>query len=288
MKVSGFTFVRNALLFDYPFLESLSSLLPLCDEVVVAVGKSDDETLEKLQSFTSQKINLVETVWDEHLRSGGAILAQQTNIALDHAKGDWAIYLQADEVLHENDYPAIRRAMETHLQDKRVEGLLCSYKHFYGSYGLVGASREWYRNEVRVVRTGIGVRSWGDAQGFRIGGRKMRVKPVDATIYHYGWVKPPEKQQAKQRSFNKWWHSDAWVQQHVGTAEQYAYETGKQLIPFTGTHPAAMRERVRSQSWHFPYDSSQRKVSLKNRMLGWIEAVTGKRIGEYRNYEIIP
>jgi len=288
MKVSGFTFIRNALLFDYPFLESLSSLLPLCDEVVVAVGRSDDETLEKLQSLQSQKITLIETVWDENLRSGGAILAQQTNIALDRVKGDWAIYLQADEVLHEKDYTVIRRAMEAHLQDHRVEGLLFSYKHFYGSYDYVGVSREWYRNEIRVVQTGIGVRSWGDAQGFRIEGRKMRVKPVDATIYHYGWVKPPEKQQAKQRSFNRWWHSDAWVQQHVGTTEQYAYETGKQLAPFTEPHPSVMQERVRSQSWNFPYDPSRRTVSLKRRVLRWIEMVTGKRLGEYRNYEIIP
>lgn len=288
MKVSGFTFVRNALLFDYPFLESLSSLLPLCDEVVVAVGRSDDETLEKLQSFQSQKITLIETVWDENLRSGGAILAQQTNIALDRVKGDWAIYLQADEVLHEKDYTVIRRAMETHLQDHCVEGLLFSYKHFYGSYDYVGVSREWYRNEIRVVRTGIGVRSWGDAQGFRIGERKMRVKPVEAAIYHYGWVKPPEKQQAKQRSFNRWWHSDAWVQQHAGTTAQYAYETGKQLAPFTESHPFVMQERVRSQSWNFPYDPLRVKVSLKHRVLRWIEEVTGKRLGEYRNYEIIP
>lgn len=288
MKVSGFTFVRNALLFDYPFLESLSSLLPLCDEVVVAVGRSDDQTLEKLRSLNSPKITIVETVWNEHLRTGGAILAQQTNIALDHVKGDWAIYLQADEVLHEKDYPVIRRAMETCLQDRRVEGLLFSYKHFYGSYDYVGVSREWYRNEIRIVRTGVGVRSWGDAQGFRIGERKMRVRPVEGSIYHYGWVKPPEKQQAKLKSFNRWWHSDAWVQQHVGATEEYAYETGKQLVPFAGTHPAVMQELVRSQSWIFPYDPSRTEVSFKHRVLVWIEAVTGKRLGEYRNYEIIP
>lgn len=288
MKVSGFTFVRNALLFDYPFLESLSSLLPLCDEVVVAVGRSDDQTLEKLRSLHSPKITIVETVWDEHLRTGGAILAQQTNIALNHVTGDWAIYLQADEVLHEKDYPVIRRAMETSLQDRRVEGLLFSYKHFYGSYDYVGATREWYRNEIRIVRTGVGVRSWGDAQGFRVDERKMRVKPVEASIYHYGWVKPPEKQQAKQKSFNRWWHSDAWVQQHVGVTEEYAYETGKQLVPFAGTHPAVMQERVRSQSWNFPHDPSRTEISFKHRVLGWIESVTGKRLGEYRNYEIIP
>ncbi|MBM3912615.1 MAG: glycosyltransferase family 2 protein, partial [Sphingomonadales bacterium] len=45
MKVSGFTFIRNAVLLDYPILEAIRSILPLCDEIVVAVGKSEDETL---------------------------------------------------------------------------------------------------------------------------------------------------------------------------------------------------------------------------------------------------
>lgn len=288
MKVSGFTFVRNAILFDYPFLESLASLLPLCDEVIVAVGRSDDETLNKLQSLRIPKLKLVETVWDETLRTGGAILSHQTNVALDQTTGDWAIYLQADEVLHEEDHPAIREAMETHLPDKNVEGFLFSYKHFYGSYGYVGSSRKWYRNEIRIVRPGAGVRSWGDAQGFRINGRKMRVKPVNASIYHYGWVKSPEKQQAKQKSFNRWWHSDDWVRHHVGSSDRFAYETSEQLLPFTGSHPAVMRERVRSQSWNFSYDPGQTRISFKNRVLGWLENLTGKRIGEYRNYELIP
>lgn len=51
MKVSGFTFVKNAILYDYPIVEAISSILPLCDEVVVAVGKSDDNTLDLIRSI---------------------------------------------------------------------------------------------------------------------------------------------------------------------------------------------------------------------------------------------
>lgn len=287
MKISGFSFVRNAVQYDYPFLESIRSLLPQCDEFVVAVGKSEDDTLERLRSLDSPKLKIIETVWDESLRQGGAILAQQTNVALDHVRGDWAFYLQADEVVHESDLPMIRKAMEQHQNDRRVEGLLFPYLHFYGSYRYVGNSRRWYRREIRVVRNGIGARSWGDAQGFRINGRKLRVKPVDASIYHYGWVKPPEIQQAKQQSFNKLWHSDQWVQENVSKDSAYDYSNGGKLKLFTGTHPAVMHTRVAAEHWRFTYDEKLVQQPGKEKMLDWIEAKTGMRMGEYRNYDII-
>lgn len=287
MKISGFSFVRNGIKFDYPFLESIQSILHFCDEYVIAVGNSDDGTLEAIQSIRSNKIKIIETVWDETLRSGGAILAQQTNIALDNVTGDWAFYLQADEVVHENDLPIVRRAMEDFLDRRDVEGLLFSYNHFYGNYDFVGDSRRWYRHEIRVVRTGTGVKSRGDAQGFRIGERKLRVKLIPASIYHYGWVKSPEKQQAKQRSFHRLWHPDEWVTKNVGESTTYDYGEGGRLVRFVGSHPSVMRDRIGRQNWSFEYDAASAKVPLKEKMLDWIEEKTGRRFGEYRNYELI-
>jgi len=287
MTVSGFTFVRNAVTYDYPFVESLSSLLPLCDEVVVVVGRSQDDTLERVRSLRSPKIKIVESEWDDTVRSGGSVLAQQTNLALNHISGDWGIYLQADEVLHERDAPAIRNAMEVHGDNRRVEGLLLSYLHFYGSYDYVGAARRWYRREIRVIRNGIGVRSWGDAQGFRIDGRKMRVKLTDATVHHYGWVRSPEAQQRKQKWFHRLWHDDTWVDRHVGTAKTYDYSGGGRLLPFRGTHPAVMKDRIARQDWSFSYDPLKARVSLKERLLETIERRTGHRVGEYKNYIVI-
>ena len=223
MNVSGFTFVRNGVLYDYPFFESISSTLPLCQEFIVVVGHSTDGTLERLQQLERRKVRIVETDWDENLRTGGAILAQQTNIALDHVRGDWALYLQADEVLHEEDYPVIHAAMERYLHDPEVEGLLFSYLHFFGDYRHIGHSRRWYRREIRIVRTGIGVRSWRDAQGFRVNSRKLRVREIPARIFHYGWVRPPRLQQEKQRSFNRLWHSDEWVQRNLPSLPEYDY-----------------------------------------------------------------
>lgn len=287
MKVSGFSFVRNGVIFDYPFLESIQSLLPLCDEFIIAVGESEDATLSRIESLQSSKIIVIPTIWDESLRSGGTVLAQQTNVALDNVTGDWAVYLQADEVLHEDDIPEIRNTMEEHLGNPKIEGLLFPYKHFYGSYEYVGNSRRWYRHEIRVVRPRIGVRSWGDAQGFRIGTRKLAVRPVKAPVYHYGWVRPPEVQQARQRSFHRLWHSDDWVERHVGSDPDFNYRNSGRLMRFTGSHPSVMQDRIRRQQWRFSYDPDLDKGRFKDRILDWIESKTGIRIGEYRNYKLL-
>src|SRR5215207_8727233 len=110
MTLSGFTFCRNMVRYDYPVVESIRSILPIVDEFVVNVGRCEDGTLELIRSIDSPKIRIVESVWDETLRKDGIIYSQQTNIALSHCAGDWAFYLQADEVIHEQDLPGILEA----------------------------------------------------------------------------------------------------------------------------------------------------------------------------------
>lgn len=289
MKVVGFTFVRNAITYDYPVLESIHSLLPLCDEVIVAVGNSADDTLGLIKNINSPKIRIIETTWDDSLREGGRVLAVETDKALAAvpADADWAIYLQADEVLHEADYPAIRAGMERWKDDKNVDGLLFSYRHFYASYDYVGDSKRWYRREIRIVRPGIGVYSYRDAQGFRRGdNQKLRVKLLDASVHHYGWVKPPAAMQRKQETFNKLWHSDEWVAENVAPAAEFDYSQIDSLQHFTGTHPRVMEERIRQQNWRYDHDMSRNRLRLKDRLKHWLEQLTGYRIGEYRNYKL--
>lgn len=290
MKIVGFTFVRNALKYDYPVLESINSLLPLCDEIVVAVGKSEDETLELIKSINSPKIRIIETVWDNTLREGGRVLAVETDKALAAVPtdADWAIYLQADEVLHEADYSAIRAGMEQWKADKHVEGLLLAYRHFYASYDYVGDSKRWYRREIRIVRPGIGVQSYRDAQGFRIGGfRKLRVKLLNATVHHYGWVKAPAAMQRKQETFGKLWHSDEWMAKHIAPAAEFDYSQIDSLQRYQGTHPAVMHARIQQQNWRYDHDMSRNRYRVKDQLKHWVEQLTGYRIGEYRNYKLL-
>lgn len=287
--ICGFTIVRNAVKFDYPIVESIKSILPIVDEYLVAVGNSDDETLELIKGINSPKIKIIQTVWDDSLRQGGQVLAVETNKAFDAitANFDWCFYLQGDEVVHEKYHDTILAACEKYQTQKEVEGLLFGYTHFYGSYDFVGDSRTWYRNEIRIIKNDKNIRSYKDAQGFRKNGEKLQVKAIDAQIYHYGWVRDPRFQQAKQESFNKLWHSDDYVQQHIAKANEFDYKTIDSLTKFTGTHPAIMGERLKRMNWDFTWDTNNKKFALKEGFLYWFEKITGKRLFEYKNYKLI-
>jgi hypothetical protein len=289
MKVSGFTIARNIIKYDYPIVEAINSILPLCDELIVAVGKSEDDTLLLIKSISSPKIKIIETIWDETLREGGRVLANETDKAFDAiaADADWCFYIQGDEVIHEKYLPVIKEAMLKYKDDKHVEGLLFNYTHFYGSYDYAGDSRMWYRKEIRVIRNDKKIRSYKDAQGFRIDGRKLNVKPVQAYVYHYGWVKNPQAQQAKQMSFNKLWHDDEWMKKNVPDVNEFDYSQIDSLSRFQGTHPEVMQERINKMNWKFSFDPTKKKMSSKKQVLHFIERTFGWRVGEYKNYKII-
>ncbi|HMR42398.1 MAG TPA: glycosyltransferase family 2 protein [Saprospiraceae bacterium] len=290
MFVSGFSFIRNAVKYDYPVVEAITSVLPLCDEFVIAVGNSDDATLQLIQSIQNPKIKIIETVWDDSLREGGRVLAAETDKAYRAIsdKADWCFYIQGDEVLHEKYLENIRRAMTLFKDDKKVDGLLFDYLHFYGSYDFVGSASRWYRREVRVIRKDASFYSYRDAQGFRKGdNQKLNVKRSDAFIYHYGWVRDPRAMQQKNESFHRLWHSDEWVDKNIAKAAEFDYSGIDALEKFEGSHPAVMQERIRRKNWRFDFDISFNSLKLKDRLRKKVEKWTGWRPGEYRNYRLL-
>lgn len=286
MKVAGFTFIRNAVKYDYPVTEAIRSILPLCDEVIVNIGRSEDDTETLIKSISSPKIKIVHSVWDDSLREGGRVLAEETNKAFDQVSpdADWCFYIQADEVVHERYYDAIRKAMEKYRNDLRVEGLLFRYVHFYGSYDYVGDSRKWYSHEIRIIRNDRSIRSWRDAQGFRNDGRKLNVKEIDAVIFHYGWVKHPSAQLEKINNFQKLWVGDESTNIPVVNNIQFDYSQIDSLTRFKGTHPQVMNERIIRKNWAFDHDISRKNFRLRDRILHWLERLTGHRFFDYRNY----
>jgi hypothetical protein len=289
MKVAGFTIIRNAIKFDYPVIEAITSILPICDEFIVAVGNSDDETLQLIKNINSPKIKIIETVWDDSLRQGGQVLAIETNKAFDAISKDvdWCFYIQSDECVHEKHLASIKDAMQKYKDDKQVEGLLFNYVHFYGTYHYVGNSRRWYRKEIRIIKNDKSIRSYKDAQGFRkTDNSKLNVKPITAEIYHYGWVKPPKAQQAKQENFHKMWHDDEWMKKNIAQVEEFDYSQIDSLEEFKGTHPKVIQERIKACNWNFKFDKSQIELTAKNKLLLFIEKTTGWKVGEYKNYKI--
>ncbi|MBN1434829.1 hypothetical protein JW921_08720, partial [Candidatus Fermentibacterales bacterium] len=187
--MSGFTFVRDAVRLDYPLRESILSALPIVDEYVVNLGDCTDDTQALIESIDDPRVVIIHSRWDPDRFVRGATNADQTNIALDHCRFPWCLYLQADEVLHEQDHPGILASMEKYGKRDDVDGLLFRYNHFWGSYERVQRAHNWYSREIRAVKNGRGVRSWQSAQSFRRDGEKLRVADCGAFVYHYGWVR---------------------------------------------------------------------------------------------------
>ncbi len=258
MKVSGFTFVRNVVKYDYPVVESIRSILPVVDEFIVNVGRCNDGTLELMRSIGDPKIEIVESVWDETLRKDGLIYAQQTNIALAHCTGDWAFYIQADEVVHEDDLPAIQDAMRRHLGNPAVKGLLFRYLHFIADYW---STNPWfYHKAVRIIRNNGEVESCGDAVGFHLkatqqylqSGPKEWIAPSNGRVFHYGWVKDPKTMLAKVKEQIAVYHGATPPPEQVALYQQktFQYDDYAILKEFTGSHPAVMADRLRpSRRW---------------------------------------
>lgn len=290
MRVCGFTIIRNAIILDYPVVEAIRSILPACDSFVVAVGKSEDDTLGLIKGIGSDKITIIETEWDDSLRKGGSVLAAETDKALKAIPSgtDWCFYIQADEAMHERFIPVVREAMERYKDDPAVEGLLFNYEHFYGSFDFVGDSWKWYRREIRIIRYNPQVFSYRDAQGFRKKpNEKLQVRLIDAFIYHYGWVRDPRAMQRKQKAFSQLYHHDEWIEEHFAKAEEFDYSEIDTLRPFTGTHPKVMEERIGRINWKFDHDPSRNKITFRERLKRLLSALVGYRVGEYRNYRLL-
>lgn len=292
MKVSGFSFIRNAVKYQYPVTEALRSILPLCDEVVVAVGNSGDGTRELVTSIDPRKIKVIDTSWDESLREGGRVLAMETNKAFKAitADTDWCFYIQGDEVLHEDGYEEIEKAMRTWKDHKEVDGLLFKYRHFYGSFDYVGVSSKWYKREIRIIKNDQRIYSYKDAQGFRKGNNeKLRVKPLNAFIHHYGWVREPDVMHSKQYDFGKLYHGEEWNSDEIKKiySGDFDYSQIDALEKFNGTHPKVMQPRIDRVNWTFDYDPSHNKLKPKERFKNFIERLTGSRPFDHNNYKII-
>jgi hypothetical protein len=299
VKVSGFSLVRNGTHFDYPYLESFRSLLPLVDELVINVGIGEDDTRARLERFAAEegqgKVVLFESRWpldDPEKKKGGLILSEQTNLALERCTGDWCVYLQADEVFHEADALKLRQAIERAETAREVEGLLFDYVHFYGSFDVIQQSRSAYRREVRAIRRASGARSVGDAQSFRlIDGSKLRVAHSGARVFHYGWVRTPEAMREKTYFMDQLYHGDpdasAAASKVPHTGDNYRYKRFWGLRRFRGTHPAVMRDRIQAKGWNWDLENSPvewKWSDAKKIALDLFERATGVRLFEYRSY----
>jgi glycosyltransferase involved in cell wall biosynthesis len=274
-SISGFTFIRNGVELGFPFEASIRSLLPLVDEFVVVVGKSNDDTLARIHAIGSPKIRVIETIWNERMADRGFVYAQQKMIAQYACTGDWAFYLEGDEVVHEAELANIRASVDQHHHNPAVEAFVFDYFHFYGTPEFVADSPAWYRRECRLIRNTI--RSYApDGQYWLITsdhkkGRNPQAALANAHIYHYGWVRSNEAMQKKIEQVSKFWS-------HEAPTIRYSHFDPQVLQPFTGTHPEQVKPWLDSsaeKSFTIDPDYKLTKREKRHRWLMKIEKAFG-------------
>ncbi|RDH90151.1 MAG: glycosyltransferase [endosymbiont of Seepiophila jonesi] len=281
MKISGFTFLRNGVLLGYPFEESIRSALPICDEFFIALGESSDGTRERIEAIGSDKIRIIDTRWNEAMQDRGYVYAQQKMIAQFNCSGDWAFYLEGDEVLHEQDLETIRATMERHLDDPAVEALVFDYHHFYGSPDWVAISPGWYRRAPRIIRNTI--RNYSPDGLFFVvmdknkQGRYPKAALAGAPIYHYGHVRSAARMREKINQVSRYWGHEP------PKFETYAIDP-QAVRPFEGSHPAVVQPWLAAEAEkHFAPDPShqptrkERKHRLAMKLEDWFNMELSKK-----------
>ncbi len=289
--ISGFTFVRDAVRLDYPVVESIRSALPIVDEYIINAGDCTDDTIEIIRNIEDPKIRIIETNWNPERFVDGITYADQTDIALDQCSYPWCLYLQADEVIHEQDFQKILSAMKKYDARDDVDGLLFHYNHFWGNYDRVHRGHNWYDMEIRAIKNNRNIRSWKDAQSFRKNGKKLRVVDCGAWIYHYGWVRHPDVMRKKTIIMDSFYHDDEWMKKkHSGSGRSWDYGPLDRVPVFDGTHPEIMRNRISKKNWNAedysdpdnPPDLEHLRISC--RIHSALEKLIGRKIGGYSNW----
>lgn len=270
MTISGFTMVRNADRYYFPIKASIESILPIVDEFIVALGdnQAGDQTRAIIESIGSDKVKIIDRVWSEEAFVDGRIFAEETSFALSQCSGDWCFYLQADEVVHEQDLPTIIANCKRYQKDDRVDGLLFQYHHFYADYQHYLPFHGWYKNEIRIIKNNRQIYSYKDAQSFRKEDNQyLNVIEIEPYIYHYGWVRPPELMQSKKKEQDSMHHGVQKIHQdYQQKALQFDYGALGKLPVFQGTHPAVMHDFIQKFHWKDQLNYSKKATLYRPKM----------------------
>jgi len=286
MKISAFTFIKNGQILGYPFLQSIQSILTIVDEFIINIGESEDDTLMMIQSLASPKIRIIESHWNDSMQDRGYVYGQQKMIAQFNCTGDWAFYIEGDEVYHENELEQIKKSMEMHLNDSNVEALVFDFYHFYGNSNSYLDSPGWYRSEARIIKNSL--RTYAPDGLFWLvldsnkKGRYPRAKHTGASCYHYGWARSEDQMNLKVSKVQMYWGTKP-------VKIDYSQMDQSIIKEFKGTHPKFMGEWLKkNDKGLFQVDSSYKltKKQKKHRVMIKLENFFGLELSK-KHYKLV-
>tara|TARA_B100000795_G_C22605537_1_gene362982 strand:- start:114 stop:773 length:660 start_codon:yes stop_codon:yes gene_type:complete len=219
------------------------------------------------------------------MQDRGYVYGQQKMIAQFNCIGDWAFYIEGDEIYHENDLEQIKKSMEIHLNDSNVEALVFDFNHFYGNANSVLNSPGWYRSEARIIKNSI--RSYSPDSLFWLildsnkKGRYPRAKHVGVACYHYGWVRSEGQMNLKSIKVQKYWG---------GEPVKINYSQMDQTIiqEFQGTHPEIIKDWLPEGVGLYKADGSYKatRKQKKHRLVIKFEKLFGIELSK-KHYKLV-
>ncbi len=250
MTLGGSMFIHNSIEFDYCVAESIQSLLDVCDEVSVVDAGSTDGTRAYLDELakTTPKLRITSAPWTPTPGNGFKWLIKLANLAREQLTTEYHFSLQADEVLHVEDYDEIRE---------------------FSNRGT----------DVGFIRR---LNFWKDAQHWcHVGGRDLcRIAPIEVgnvqgdgnldnnapgrviytgiDVYHYGALRhlEPLRKKTAEQEFNVW-GVDPMNLPDSGTSllsksrKEWDDFYDKDLLPFEGTHPPIMKNWLTERGYKY-------------------------------------
>ena len=285
MKVSAFTFIKNGQILGYPFIQSIQSILSIVDEFVINVGQSEDDTLALIQSINSPKIRIIQSIWNNNMHDRGYVYGQQKMIAQFNCTGDWAFYIEGDEVYHEDDLDKIRASMQTHIDNPEVEALVFDFYHFYGNSNSYLDSPGWYRSEARIIKNSV--RSYAPDGLFWLvldsnkNGRYPKAKHTGACCYHYGWVRSEEQMNLKSQKVQQYWGGEP-------TKIDYSQMDQQIIKAFSNSHPKVVQDWLPKDKGIYQADPTYQpsKKQKKHRLMLKLEKLFGLELSK-KHYKLI-
>jgi len=262
MKISAFTFIKNGEILGYPFIQSIQSILPIVDEFVINVGQSEDDTLALIQSINNPKIRIIQSTWNDNMHDRGYVYGQQKMIAQFNCTGDWAFYIEGDEVYHEDDLDKIKASMQMHVDNPNVEALVFDFYHFYGNANSYLDSPGWYRSEARIIKNSV--RSYAPdglfwlVLGSNKKGRYPKAKHTGARCYHYGWVRSEEQMNLKSEKVQKYWGGEP-------VRIDYSQMDQSIIKEFSDTHPKIVQDWLPKEKGIYQADPNYQLTSKQKK-----------------------
>jgi hypothetical protein len=116
-----------------------------------------------------------------------------------------------------------------------------------------------------MLRNTGNIVSYWDAQKFRTrDNKKLRVKLINSSIYHYGWVRHPNKQLEKLNNFYSLWNGPNYTPPAVSEKEKFDFFKDADSVElFKKSHPEVMKKKLLKKTGSYNWIPTRKKCLSK-------------------------